>query len=416
MIEYGWLRRAVSSQRWLGVADQAIASLSNILVVVFVGRYDSPRELGWIAIALAYWNVVLAIVRGLVGESLQVTDSGSASDGMRATLAAALVSFLPPAVYCLISSVGSTRETSFVALVLALGLPSLLIQDYWRWYAFRERRAHAAILNDILFLLVQIAVLAGSLAFGPSVSGATSLLAWVIGGTAGAVLGFRQFGCPRMHIARPSFDWVRRNARVATAIMAEGAMRAFVSLLFVILATFVAGPGPVGVYRAMQTLIGPGNIVVAGVISVSLAPARDLVRSGGGIALSRSLHRGGAIMIAAALLYGVIVVMTLPLLSRQIFGKPSDWLAAVGIPVALQFVATAGLVVPLIAVRAIHRIRPLLVTRLISAVVGFALALVTLRHGSEASVGWAALVVTGLSTLGTWLAYLWASSPRMSRP
>ena len=174
------------------VADQAVASFSNFLLTALAGRWLGPSEFGIFALVLASWLLVVGLMEAVVGDPLLVLGEEPgrrrrACDRRPAGRGGAAVPCV--AVGLLFGWAPSRGQT---LLVLAVFLPSLVLQQLWRIVGFQRGRPLASTVNDLVFLAVQVAALAAAFAVGGS-GRAAAVGCWGLGALAASALGFRQF-------------------------------------------------------------------------------------------------------------------------------------------------------------------------------------------------------------------------------
>lgn len=153
----------VRSRSAWGVADQAISSLSNLIVLILVARSVNPAGFGAFAIAFEVYLVTLFIGRGMSSDVLVTAHaSDMPAELKQAVRAGATVMFLAGSAGGLVVgiaglSVGGVLGSSLVAL--AFLLPGLLIQDFMRSVFIVRQRPVGAFALDALWLLIEIPVL-----------------------------------------------------------------------------------------------------------------------------------------------------------------------------------------------------------------------------------------------------------------
>src|SRR5436309_12339596 len=151
----GWpsfsvLHRGARGLGW-GVADQAVSSLSNFAVNIYVARLLGAEQYGIFSIVYVTYAFALNASRGLVTDPLMVRFSlvdraiwrRAVASSAGTTLSVGLV--LGAAVAIAGGVLGGSLGLAFVAL--ALCLPGLLLQDGWRFAFFTCGRGAQAFLN-----------------------------------------------------------------------------------------------------------------------------------------------------------------------------------------------------------------------------------------------------------------------------
>ena len=135
-----------------GIADQAVCSLTNFLLSVFVARSLGAAQFGAFSLAYVTYGFAINASRGLSIEPLLVRFStANLATWRRATAGStgtALLVGLATGTIALAAGllIGGTTGLAFVAL--GLMLPGLLLQDSWRYAFFALGRGHHALIND----------------------------------------------------------------------------------------------------------------------------------------------------------------------------------------------------------------------------------------------------------------------------
>jgi hypothetical protein len=148
----------------LGVADQALSSLTNFGVGICVARLLGTSELGAFSLAFVTYFVALNATRGLATDPLLVRYSGVDPASWRravrdATGMVIVVGLILGA--CSLTAgmlLGGSLRLAFVSL--GLMLPGLLLQDSWRYSFFAARRGKLAFVNDLVWALTLVPALA----------------------------------------------------------------------------------------------------------------------------------------------------------------------------------------------------------------------------------------------------------------
>ncbi|MGH3263131.1 MAG: hypothetical protein ACRDNS_14165, partial [Trebonia sp.] len=122
-----------------GLLDQAVSSLTNFAIVLYVARTVDAAQFGAFSLAYTTYGFALSASRGLASGPMQVRFSGSELPVWRRATAncagAAAVTGLVAGIGALLAALalGGTARAAFLGL--GLTLPGLMLQDSWR-YAF----------------------------------------------------------------------------------------------------------------------------------------------------------------------------------------------------------------------------------------------------------------------------------------
>src|SRR5215831_17034515 len=148
------VRQASRRLSW-GVADQAMSSVSNFVVNIYIARTLGAVQYGAFALAYVTSGFALNASRGLATDPLLVRFSGTDLPTWRRAVASctgtATVVGLAAGTCVLAAAavLGGTAGDAFLAL--GLTLPGLLLQDSWRYAFFALGRGSQAFLNDMIW-------------------------------------------------------------------------------------------------------------------------------------------------------------------------------------------------------------------------------------------------------------------------
>lgn len=146
-----------------GLGDQAVSSMTNFVVGVFVARELGVAAFGIFSLAWVTYGVLLNVSRGLATDPLVVRFSGvSTADWKTATSRAAGTAIAVGAAFAALSALaglalGGTLGAAFVAL--AVVAPGMLLQDSWRFAFFANGQGHKAFVNDVVWAVAMVPLL-----------------------------------------------------------------------------------------------------------------------------------------------------------------------------------------------------------------------------------------------------------------
>ena len=275
-----WTRaRHLAGRLGWGMADQAMSSLTNFGVSVYVARTLGTVEFGAFSLAFATYLIVLAASRGLATDALAVRYSGVEPERWRRAVAsasgtAATVGLIAGAG-CVIAGLGLGGSTGAALLGLGLTLPGLLLQDSWRFAFFSAGKGRLAFVNDLTWAVVLVPAMAVMVASGHSSVG-WFMLAW--GGSAclAAVVGAFQ---ARL-VPRPteSVQWLRQHRDLAIRYLGESLSLSSASQIRLYGLAAIAGLAAAGSLRAAELLLGPLNTAIMGIAMMAVPEAAVLLR------------------------------------------------------------------------------------------------------------------------------------------
>jgi O-antigen/teichoic acid export membrane protein len=347
---------AVSSRRGLiqvvgrlgwGVADQAVSSLSNFALGLFVARTFGASSFGAFTLAFVTYTVVINATRGLATDPLLVRNSGDVHRRWRrATSAAtgtALVVGVTLGVVCIVVGLLLPNPVGPVFVALGVGLPGLALQDSWRFAFFARGRGSSAFINDLVWTVLLVLALVVLHSRGDG-SAAACFLAF--GGTAtlAAVMGAVQASI----LPRPTRvgEWLRIHRQLSVRYLVENVSISGASTLRSFVLGAVAGLAAVGYVRASEILMGPFFVVLMGISQVAVPEASRVLRESPSH-LKRFCFVLGGSQAAAALAWGLVLMTVLPLgpgpaLLKELWPPTSQLLPAITLTVAAASFTTAA--------------------------------------------------------------------------
>ena len=334
------VRASAGRVSW-GLADQAVSSLTNFAVGIFVARSLGAVAFGIFTLAWVTYGVVLNVSRGLATDPLVVRISGVPTASWRVAVArtsgtALLVGLVAGAASLLVgAALGGPVGAAFVALGLIL--PALLLQDSWRFAFFAAGQGRKAFTNDIVWAATLIPALIVA-AEGGSVF--RLVLAWGLSGAVAAAYGCVQTRLlPRLAGVRA---WFHQQRDLGLRYLAENVSNSGGAQLRMYGLGAIAGLADVGAVRGAQLLLGPFLAVLMGLSLVAVPEAaRVLRRSPRRLPLFCLLLGGG--QAAAALAWGVALLFLLPdNIGRYLLGSVWQSAAVLILPTTLS-VMNAGL-------------------------------------------------------------------------
>ena len=305
------VRQASRRMSW-GVADQAMSSLSNFAVNIYIARTLGATQYGAFALAYATYGFALNASRGLGTDPLLVRYSGTNHRTWRRAVAvctgtAVIVGLLTGA--CVLAATGLLSGTTRLAfLALGLTLPGLLLQDSWRFAFFALGRGSQAFLNDTIWAVVLVPALV-VLRRTDHANVFWFVLAWGLAAGAAAAVGPLQARVlPRLS---GGWEWMWRHRDLGLRYSAEGAANSGQNQLRNYGIGLILGLDAVGYVQAANTLMGPFMVIFFGMGLVLLPEAaRILKRSPRRLPLFCACASAGMTLLGLA--WGVVLLLALP--------------------------------------------------------------------------------------------------------
>jgi O-antigen/teichoic acid export membrane protein len=272
------VRQASGRLSW-GVADQAMSSLTNFLLSIFVARTLGAAQFGAFSLAYLTYGFAINASRGLSVEPLLIRFSGTDLPTWRRAAAGcagtALVVGLASGACAFVagSLVGGTTGLAFVAL--GLTLPGLLLQDSWRYSFFALGRGHHAFINDTIWAVILLPALA-LVKISGHVNVFWFVLAWGGAAAVGAVIGaFQARVVPNLVGAT---EWLWRHRDLGPRYLAENTGSNAADTLRGYGVSYILGLAAVGYIQASNVLMGPFKIIFFGISLITLPEAARLLR------------------------------------------------------------------------------------------------------------------------------------------
>ncbi|MFR9722457.1 hypothetical protein ACL02R_03655 [Streptomyces sp. MS19] len=326
------------------VADQGVAALTNIAVVVCAARQSTAGDFASFAVVYTVFTLLLGAATAYVGQALVLrrgTDrqlhrharaSAVFTLGASAALGAALA--LVPLAF---------GRDGIPAGLTALGLvlPVVLTQDSLRYAFSLLRKPHLALIGDLLRLAVAVPVLASQ----PYGTGADRMvIAWGLSALpalllSAAILAHLTRGAVG---ARPAALLDRRHLGRRFAV--EFGVGNAASQVAIILLGVVASPLAVGALRGTSTLFGPMNVLFNS--ATGFGPPL-LHRAPGPHRQARAAALAGAALAASAAVWAAVLLLLPASAGRALLGDTwsaaEDLLPATGSQYAFMAFGTCGL-------------------------------------------------------------------------
>lgn len=310
MSDPGTGRIGLWRRRSLGLVDQGLSSLSNVLAVALVAHGLDRAGFGRFSLSYAVLVALLGLSRSWFGTRISLIGDRAAVPQAASKVLGALL-LLSPALAGVVFGLGSLLTggpAGWLGLVVAVATPVVCMQDALRFAAVACGRPGVAVASDVVWLVSLVALIP----LLRNASSATVMVLWLASAVVALLVATGALG------VRPSLGagLVHLRSRHATGesisfgtVVATGS-----SLVVVGVAGSVLGPAAVGSLRGASTAMGPLNVVFA---YVNLALTPYLVRR------SRRLDLRFCAATAAAVL-AVVCVWSLLLLVL-----PTHWGRAV---------------------------------------------------------------------------------------
>ncbi|MGN6792505.1 MAG: hypothetical protein ACTHJW_08965 [Streptosporangiaceae bacterium] len=295
-----------------GVADQAVSSLTNFAVNIYIARDLGAVQYGAFSLAYVTYGFALQASRGLTTDPLLVRFSSTDLPTWRRAVAictgAATAVGLATGACALVVAALMSGPARSAFLALGLALPGLLLQDSWRFAFFALGRGGQAFLNDIVWAAALLPALMVLRATGHA-DVFWFVFAWGAAAEAGAAVGPLQARVlPRLLSAAA---WLARHRDLGARYLVEGTASSAAAQLRNYGIGLLLGLAAIGYVQAANTLMGPFQVVLFGMGLVALPEAARLLRnSPRRMPLFCTMLTVGLTL--AALLWGAVLLVALP--------------------------------------------------------------------------------------------------------
>jgi O-antigen/teichoic acid export membrane protein len=273
------LVRQVSRRLTWGVGDQVMSTLTNFLLSIYVARTLGAAEFGAFTLAYVTYGFAINASRGLSIEPLLVRFSGTdLPSWKRATAGStgtALLVGLATGTCALVAGALVGGATGLAFLALGLTLPTLLLQDSWRYAFFAVGNGHHAFINDAVWAAVQIPALV-LLKMSGHANVFWFVLAWGLSsGVAAAIAPLQARVMPNLAGAA---KWLSQHRDLGPRYLVENTGGNAADMLRSYIVTLVLGLAAVGYIQAAGLLMGPFRIIYFGLSLILMPEAARLLR------------------------------------------------------------------------------------------------------------------------------------------
>ena len=304
--------QAVVRRLGWGVADQGVSSISNFILGVVVARSLDAASFGAFGLAYVTFGLVISATRGLATDPLLVRFSGAETPAWRRAVAAssatATAAGVVSGIACIVVGLLLPPEVGGGFIALGVGLPGLMLQDSLRFAFFSVGKPHKALVNDVVWTVLQFGVLAG-LVLTDRATEVTCFLAF--GGTATLAAGFGVLQCRILPRPRWIRAWVVEHKALGGRYLVENISIAGARQIRMVTLGALAGLASVGEVRAAEILMGPFLVMLMGVSQLAV-PEASHVLGRAPERLARFCFTLGLVAASAAAAWGVTIRALLP--------------------------------------------------------------------------------------------------------
>jgi O-antigen/teichoic acid export membrane protein len=296
-----------------GLADQAVSSLTNFAVSLYVARSLGAVQFGAFALAYVTYSFILNASRGLATDPLLVRFSGAQPPAWRRAVASCTGTALAvglvagAAMLAVAMLLSGTARIAFFAM--GLTMPGLMLQDSWRFAFFAAGRGGQAFLNDIVWALAMVPGLL-ALKITDRETVLWFVLVWGASANVAAAVGPLQARVtPRLLDA---WSWVIRHRDLSFRYLAENTAFSGAAQLRITFLGVISGLAAVGSVQAAWVLMGPFLAAFMGISLVTVPEAARLLKQSPRKLKLFCLAIGGGAALAA-LVWGIVLQIALPI-------------------------------------------------------------------------------------------------------
>jgi O-antigen/teichoic acid export membrane protein len=387
------------------VADQALSSGTNFVPIILLARYLGPAGYGNFSLVFLSWFGALALIRSALMQPFTLAAASTTgavwkSIAKRASGAVVLAGLVSGGVFVVVAAiVGVSTDLGKGMLVVAVLAPGLALQEFWRIAAYSASRARTAFANDAVWALGQV-VAFSILLWRGNVTVTGSLVAWGAGAVLAAAVGVVQLSVlPRIDTA--AIRWAREWAAVGAWFTLVSATFTVGALTVAIVIAAQTGSEGLGLFRTVQNLFGPVQLLTIGAESAFLPYLVRTIKNKGGNGVAES-RQYSLLMAGAVGVYGIVMLVAAYSVLTRVFGPEFASASVLVFPTMVAFVLDAAASGASLRLRAGAMGRPLFVAQLLATIarVG-AVAVLATAGGLRAGV-WGLVVGSGVGCVAMW--------------
>lgn len=321
------------------VIDQVMSALSNMLLMVFVARaLDDATGFGAFSLAFVVYGVAVSVAKAFVGQPLQMRHSADTPEAFRAAVRASqstalwlgVLGGVASAAFALFMGLDDPVGAAFIAL--APCLPALVMQDSLRMAFFAEGRADRAALIDFVRMVLQFGLLFAAIALGWTGVGLLTLT-WGVAAIISTAVGLWVLRTtPGLFAAG---TWMHEQKDLTGYLVIEYLLGLGSAQFGVLMIAPLASTADVGAMRAVQTLLGPLNILGTAALAFAVPEIsrRAHMRAPARI---KALIAVSGVMTAAAALYVTTLLLLPDAVGEALFRSSWQGAAPVLLPMGLN--------------------------------------------------------------------------------
>jgi O-antigen/teichoic acid export membrane protein len=391
------------------VADQVLSSGTNFVPAILLARVLGPAGFGAFSLAFLAWFGTLQFLRSALMQPY--TLAAAPLEGVewrditsRASGAVVVGGVTVGGVFAFAAVVVDTSSRlGHAFLAIAVLAPGMALQEFWRVASFAAQRARTATANDSFWAISQVAAFAIVLTRG-RVTVEGGLFAWGVGAWVGAGLGMLQLSVvPR--IDRTAIRWARKWSVVGAWFTITSTTYSVGLLVVAIIIAAKSGSSGVGLFRAVQNLFGPVQLLTIGAEMVFVPHLVRAIKRTGTNGL-RQARFYSLLMMGAVTVYGVVLLLGARIVLTDAFGAAFAPAAVIVLPTLLAFVLDAANSGAALQLRAHAKGGKLATAQLAATLTRLAAVALLASIGGLREAVWGLVIGSGVGALTCWyLAY-----------
>jgi O-antigen/teichoic acid export membrane protein len=325
------LSRAVAQRFSWGLADQAMSSLSNAAVSLYIARQLGAAQFGAFSVAYVTYSFVLNASRGLATDPLLVRYSHVEhrvwKRAVQCCTTTAMLVGLVMGIACLLIGAVASGTTRLSLIALGISLPGLTLQDSWRYSFFALGKGSKAFINDTIWTVSLVAALL-LLRAGHHQTVFWFVLAWGATASLAAAVGpFQARLIPRWDGAA---EWLSKTRDLGTRYLVENTGNSSSNQIRLYAVGLIVGLAAVGYIQEGILLMGPFSVIFMGVSLVTVPEAARSLRRSTRL-LGRYCVLVAIALTMAAFAWGIVLMVALPRGLGTLLLHKGRWESAYGI-------------------------------------------------------------------------------------
>ncbi|MGQ7297601.1 hypothetical protein [Quadrisphaera sp. KR29] len=316
--------RTAPSPRAATALDQAISSVSNFALQLFVARTGDLALVGVFAVGFGAYVLLTSSLRALLFEPALVVCSREPARRLqvqRSAVTTALAASVALGVVMALTALLLPAEYRLTLLTYAAGMPVLVLADGLRYARFADGRPQGALAVDAVWTGSQAVLFAALVVTSGDAEG--YLLAWIAGAAVAVLTGARAL---RGLLVRPRAvapGW-RSLKGLGLPGLADSLLGSGVQQLLPLGVTLLAGTTAAGVVRTAQTMLSPVNTVIAASTLLALPAAAAAAGAGDRRRYWRAGRRQALVLVGLGVVVGLAYALAPSALLQWAFGEAAE--------------------------------------------------------------------------------------------